>query len=107
MEIYVEQLQRLKQLNPHLVSLPMDRLSPATEEVELLHQASRIEKSEFLKHFKKDLRRLEIAIKAYEDTPNAHPGLALDQTLSHLMSLKEQHSNSNRINGRLRELNEG
>ena len=30
----------------------------------------------------------EIAIKAYEDTPNAHPGLALDQTLSHLMSLR-------------------
>ena len=28
----------------------------------------------------------EIAKKAYEDTPDAHPGLAVDQALSHLLS---------------------
>ena len=28
----------------------------------------------------------DIARLAYEDTPDAHPGLAVDQTLSHLLS---------------------
>jgi hypothetical protein len=28
----------------------------------------------------------DIAKAAYADTPDAHPGLAVDQTLSHLMS---------------------
>ena len=32
----------------------------------------------------------EISIKAYEDTPNAHPGLAQDQTLAHLISHQRQ-----------------
>ena len=32
----------------------------------------------------------EISIKAYEDTPDAHPGLAQDQTLAHLLSHQRQ-----------------
>jgi hypothetical protein len=32
----------------------------------------------------------DIAAKAYEDTPNAHPGLARDQTLAHLLSHQRQ-----------------
>jgi hypothetical protein len=32
----------------------------------------------------------DIAVKAYEDTPNAHPGLARDQTLAHLLSHQRQ-----------------
>jgi hypothetical protein len=36
---------------------------------------------------KKGMQTLsEIAQHAYADTPNAHPGLAMDQTLSHLLS---------------------
>ena len=32
-------------------------------------------------------RLVDIAEQAYQDTPNAHPGLAVDQTLSHLLAL--------------------
>ena len=33
-------------------------------------------------------RLVDIAKQAYQDTPDAHPGLAVDQTLSHLLALK-------------------
>ena len=38
----------------------------------------------------------EIAKIAYEDTPDAHPGLAVDQTLSHLIS-HEKDGNVKRV----------
>ena len=37
-----------------------------------------------------------IAKVAYEDTPDAHPGLAVDQTLSHLLS-HEKNGNVKRL----------
>ena len=37
-----------------------------------------------------------IAKVAYEDTPDAHPGLAVDQTLSHLLS-HEKDGNVKRV----------
>ena len=37
----------------------------------------------------------EIATKAYDDTPDAHPGLAKDQTLAHLLSHEKQGRLSN------------
>ena len=35
----------------------------------------------------------EISIDAYSNTPDAHPGLAQDQTLAHLLS----HERANRV----------
>ena len=40
----------------------------------------------------------EIARIAYSDTPDAHPGLAVDQTLSHLLS-HEKNGNVRRHDG--------
>ena len=37
----------------------------------------------------------EITTKAYDDTPDAHPGLAKDQTLAHLLSHEKQGRLSN------------
>ena len=43
--------------------------------------------------------KLELIAKiAYEDTPDAHPGLAVDQTLSHLLS-HEKDGNVMRVDG--------
>ena len=90
MEVYLEQLQRLNQLNPHLIfpshgpiiPLPLKKLN-----YYIKHRGLRNQR--ILEALQEGLEIIEeIAIKAYEDTPNAHPGLALDQTLSHLLSLE-------------------
>ena len=88
MMTYIEQLERLLDLDPHLIFPshgPVIPLPYRTLENYILHRTNRHEK--VLAAVESGHSRLEdIAKIAYEDTPDAHPGLAVDQTLSHLLS---------------------
>ena len=88
MDLYIEELEQLRDLSPHLlfpshgpvIALPQNKLTHYIE-----HRGARHEK--VLQAVLSGLNDLEsIAAKAYEDSPNAHPGLAKDQTLTHLLS---------------------
>ena len=88
MDLYIEELEQLRDLAPHLlfpshgpvIALPQNKLTHYIE-----HRGARHEK--VLQAVLSGLNDLEsIASKAYEDSPNAHPGLAKDQTLTHLLS---------------------
>lgn len=88
MEVYLQQLQRLIDLKPHLIfpshgpviPLPQKKLS-----YYLKHRSARHQK--VLDAVLEGEQTLaQIAIIAYQDTPEAHPLLARDQTLSHLLS---------------------
>jgi len=88
MEEYLQQLQRLKGLEPHLLfpshgpilSLPQQTLSNYIEHREKRHD-------KVLMAVESGLEELaDITIFAYEDTPAAHPILARQQTLSHLLA---------------------
>mgnify|MGYP005715636333 FL=1 len=92
MDEYIHQLARLRDLQPHLafpshgpvIALPEHKFNHYIK-----HRIARHEK--VLKAVIDGLSSLtEIAVKAYEDTPNAHPGLAKDQTLAHLISHQRQ-----------------
>ena len=92
MDEYIHQLARLRDLQPHLafpshgpvIALPENKFNHYIK-----HRSARHEK--VLGAVTEGLSNLsEIAIKAYEDTPNAHPGLAKDQTLAHLISHQRQ-----------------
>jgi glyoxylase-like metal-dependent hydrolase (beta-lactamase superfamily II)/8-oxo-dGTP pyrophosphatase MutT (NUDIX family) len=88
MNVYIEQLERLKTLKPHLV-FPSHGPVVAVPERLIDH---------YLKHRRARHARVlnavqagtaeltNIAAEAYADTPDAHPGLAVDQTLSHLLA---------------------
>jgi ribonuclease/clavin/mitogillin len=88
MDVYIEQLKRLKSLQPNLlfpshgpvIALPERKFSNYIE-----HRTSRHQK--VLDAVTSGLQSVsQISIKAYQDTPDAHPGLAQDQTLAHLLS---------------------
>lgn len=88
MEQYLQQLQRLIELKPHLIfpshgpviPLPQKKLS-----YYLNHRAARHQK--VLDAVADGTQTLsQIAKIAYQDSPDAHPILAQDQTLSHLLS---------------------
>lgn len=88
MEEYLHQLQRLKTLEPHLLfpshgpvlPLPQTTLNNYIEHREKRHDI-------VLQAVESGLEELaDIAIHAYEDTPAAHPILARQQTLSHLLA---------------------
>lgn len=88
MVTYIEQLKRLRDLDPHLIfpshgpviALPEKKLTHYIE-----HRSSRHEK--VLRAVEAGNQTIEdIASAAYADTPDAHPRLAIDQTLSHLLS---------------------
>ena len=88
MDLYIEELDQLKLLEPHLlfpshgpvIALPQQKLTYYID-----HRGARHNK--VLQAVKEGSCQLsEIAVKAYADTPNAHPGLAKDQTLTHLLS---------------------
>lgn len=88
MEDYLEQLGRLKSLQPHLmfpshgVILPLPQ---TTLEHYISHRMLRHEK--VLEAVKSGITSLdEIATIAYDDSPEANPILAQQQTLSHLLS---------------------
>ena len=92
MEVYLEQLERLKNMQPHL-AFPSHGPVIALPEKKFNH---------YIKHrtarHNKVLQAVtdgyssvsEIAVKAYDDTPDAHPGLAKDQTLAHLLAHQRQ-----------------
>lgn len=88
MMTYIEQLERLLDLDPHLIFPshgPVIPLPFMTLEHYIKHRSSRHDK--VLAAVEAGHTLLEdIARVAYEDTPDAHPGLAVDQTLSHLLS---------------------
>jgi ribonuclease/clavin/mitogillin len=89
MQAYLEQLERLRALQPHLI-FPSHGPVITTPDAVLSH---------YLRHRRARHERvleavrsghhvaMEIATFAYADSPDAHPGLALDQTRSHLTSL--------------------
>ena len=88
MDIYIEQLHRLKDLNPHLMFPshgPVIPLPSKTLAYYIKHRTERHQR--VLDAVSSGLETIqEISTKAYENTPDAHPGLAQDQTLAHLLS---------------------
>ena len=88
MDVYIEQLQRLKTLQPHLMFPshgPVIPLPDKTLEYYIKHRMERHQR--VLDAVNSGLKTIqEISTKSYENTPNAHPGLARDQTLAHLLS---------------------
>ncbi len=92
MNEYIDQLRRLKDLKPHLVFPshgPVVAIPERLIEHYISHRLARHER--VLKAVQEGVGRLEdIAIHAYADTPDAHPGLAVDQTLSHLLAHQDK-----------------
>ncbi|MAY04861.1 MAG: hypothetical protein CMB25_04575 [Euryarchaeota archaeon] len=88
MDVYIEQLQRLLNLRPHLMFPSHGPVIPLPEKTLGYYIKHRMERHQRVLDAVNDgFRTLsEISIKAYENTPNAHPGLAQDQTLAHLLS---------------------
>ena len=88
MNEYIGQLQRLKALKPHLVFPshgPVVAIPDQLLDHYITHRTARHER--VLNALKEGLSQLEdIAVHAYADSPDAHPGLAVDQTLSHLLA---------------------
>ncbi len=88
MMTYIEQLERLLDLDPHLIFPshgPVIPLPSRTLEHYIRHRSIRHDK--VLATVEQGNSELDLIAKiAYQDTPNAHPGLAVDQTLSHLLS---------------------
>ena len=88
MNEYIQQLERIKALNPHLIFPshgPVVAIPDRLIDHYITHRLARHER--VLNAVRKGLGRVElIARDAYEDTPDAHPGLAVDQTLSHLLA---------------------
>lgn len=88
MMVYIEQLERLLDLDPHLVFPshgPVIPLPFMTLERYIKHRSARHDKVLAAVEAGNSVLE-EIAKIAYEDTPDAHPGLAVDQTLSHLLA---------------------
>ena len=85
---YIQQLERLLDLDPHLIFPshgPVIPLPERTLEHYITHRINR--HNRVLDAVTSGISALEeIAKFAYADTPDAHPGLAVDQTLSHLLS---------------------
>ena len=85
---YIDQLERLLDLDPHLIFPSHGPVIPLPErllERYISHRANR--HNRVLEAIDSGLKIIEeIAKYAYADTPDAHPGLAIDQTLSHLIS---------------------
>jgi glyoxylase-like metal-dependent hydrolase (beta-lactamase superfamily II) len=88
MEVYLQQLQRLIDLKPHLIFPSHGPVIPLPEKklsYYLNHRAARHQK--VLDAVSDGNQTLaQIANIAYQDSPDAHPLLAQDQTLSHLLS---------------------
>ena len=92
MTVYIEQLERLKAMNPHLI-FPSHGPVVAMPQQLIQH---------YIDHRKARHERVATAVKeghqglemiagaAYADSPDAHPGLAVDQTLSHLVALQRE-----------------
>ena len=92
MDVYLEQLARLRNLHPHLAFPshgPVIALPEKKFNYYIKHRTARHEK--VLQAVASGLSDVQaIAAKAYDDTPNAHVGLSEDQTLAHLLSHQRQ-----------------
>lgn len=100
MEVYIEQLNRLLRIDPNLlfpshgpvISLPQKILKHYID-----HRQARHDKIlSILEDGEKELD--EISKEAYSDTPKAHPMLARQQTLSHLLAWQRQGKVSSKQN---------
>jgi len=90
MEIYIEQLERIKKLEPRILFPSHGPLISVPEKI----------LSYYINHRKKRQQRVyeaihsgintlrEISTFTYDDTPNVHIGLSQQQTLAHLLSLE-------------------
>ena len=89
MHAYLEQLERLKALQPHLIFPSHGPVITTPEAVltqYLTHRRAR--HGRVLEAVRAGHHAiLDIAAYAYADSPEAHPGLAQDQTRSHLLGL--------------------
>ncbi|MGB2155819.1 MAG: MBL fold metallo-hydrolase [Candidatus Poseidoniaceae archaeon] len=88
MDVYIEQLQRLQQLEPHLMFPSHGPVIPLPDKTLSYYIKHRMERHQRVLDAVKSGHRTvsEISIEAYANTPDAHPGLAQDQTLAHLLS---------------------
>ena len=86
MNQYLEGLQRMKEFNPPLLFPGHGPFSANPERLLNRYIKHRSKRHQLvLDAVKKKFTDLEsIAKKSYEDTPQAHPRLMIDQTLSHL-----------------------
>ena len=95
MDLYIEQLQRLRDMEPHLMFPshgPVISLPEKTLTYYIRHRKERHQR--VLDAVDSGLTTVsEISVQAYANTPDAHPGLAQDQTLAHLLS----HERSGRV----------
>ncbi len=90
MEIYIEQLERIKKLEPRILFPSHGPLISVPEKI----------LSYYINHRKKRQQRVlegihsginnlaEISTFTYEDTPDVHVGLSQQQTMAHLLSLE-------------------
>ena len=91
MNIYLEQLYRLSDLKPHLIfpshgpviPLPQKKLKQY-----ITHRSKRHQR--VLAATSRHNSTADIALDAYSDSPDAHPILAEDQTLAHLLALERE-----------------
>ena len=92
MEVYIEQLKRLLRIDPHLIFPSHGPVIPLPQKVinhYIEHRQARHDK--VLKILQSGQMELSaIAREAYADTPQAHPMLARQQTLSHLLAWQRQ-----------------
>ena len=90
MEVYIEQLKRIKKLEPRILFPSHGPLISVPEET-LSHYISHREKRQknILEAVNTGIDRLsDISKIAYEDTPDVHIGLSQQQTIAHLLSLE-------------------
>jgi len=90
MEIYIEQLKRIKKLNPRILFPSHGPLISIPEKI-LSHYITHREKRQknVFEAINSGVTSLsEISKIAYEDTPGVHVGLSQQQTLAHLLSLE-------------------
>jgi glyoxylase-like metal-dependent hydrolase (beta-lactamase superfamily II) len=101
MTVYIQQLERLKNMNPHLIFPshgPVVAMPQRLIQHYIDHRKARHERvATAVQEGKQGLE--EIAAAAYADTPDAHPGLAVDQTLSHLVALEREGRVEKRVDG--------
>jgi glyoxylase-like metal-dependent hydrolase (beta-lactamase superfamily II)/8-oxo-dGTP pyrophosphatase MutT (NUDIX family) len=100
MDHYIASLKRLRDLNPPLLFPAHGPLSPVPEKLltrYISHRKARHKK--VLTAVKNRISKIsKIADFAYSDTPEAHPILKVDQTLSHLRA-HERNSVLHEVNG--------
>ena len=88
MNVYLEQLKRLKDMKPHLIFPshgPVIPLPQKTLDYYITHRSNRHQR--VLAAVSRHSSIKDIAIDAYSNSPDAHPILAEDQTLAHLLAL--------------------